>query len=125
MSLASRSRAFCFTWNNYPDDHQDILDGLTPRYCLYGYEWAPDTGTPHLQGYLHFDNARTKRAVIGRLPGVHIEIPRGSFAANRRYCTKDGEYLEFGTPPASPTEIGEAEKERWLSFWELAKQGYV
>jgi len=121
----TRSRAFCFTWNNYPDEHQDLLDELAYRYVVFGYEWAPATGTPHLQGYLYFDNARSHRSMCRALPGVHLTVARGSYLDNYKYCTKDGDFVHFGTPPQCPQEIGEAEKERWLSFWELAKNGLV
>jgi len=121
----SRSRSFCFTWNNYPDEHQDRLDTLGFRYTCYGYEWAPATGTPHLQGYLYFENARTHRSIVRALPGVHVTIARGSFPDNRKYCSKDGEFVEFGDPPQCPKEIGEAEKERFLTAWELAKRGFL
>lgn len=119
----ARSRSFCFTWPNYPDDHQDILDTLSPRYQLYGYEIAPTTGTLHLQGFLYFENARSRSSVRTRLRGVHVEIAKGSYAANRTYCIKDGDYLEFGEPPATPAEIGQAEQARWVTAWDLAKSG--
>jgi len=120
-----KSRAFCFTWNNYPDNHQDVLDGFTYRYVCYGYEWAPTTGTPHLQGYLYFDNARSLEAIRRGLPGVHLTVARGSHLENRTYCSKDGEFVEFGTPPQCPQEIGQAEKDRWTTAWDLAKAGLI
>lgn len=119
----SRGRAFCFTWPNYPDEHQDILDRTSFRYLLYGYEWAPTTGTPHLQGYIYFANARSVAAVRRSLPGLHIELARGDYASNRTYCCKGGEYLEFGDPPQTPQEIGQAEIDRYQTAWELAKAG--
>lgn len=118
-----RSRAFSTTWNNYPDDHQDRLDALEPRYVCYGYEWAPHTGTPHLQGYLYFDNARSLRSIRQQLPGVHVVVSKGTPAENIAYCSKDGEFVEFGTRPQTPQEIGEAEADRYERAWDAARRG--
>lgn len=118
-----RSRSFPFTWNNFPDDHQDRLDALQPRYVCYGYEWAPTTGTPHLQGYLYFDNARALSALRRALPGVHIEIARGTPAEAIAYCNKGGEFIEFGTPPATPAEVGAGNAERYKAAYDLAVAG--
>jgi len=118
-----RSRAFQFTWSNYPDSHQDRLDALDPRYVCYGYEWAPTTGTPHLQGYLYFDHQRRLAAVRRHLQGVHVECAQGTYTENRIYCSKDGEFVEFGVPPQTPQEIGQAEKDRYEEAWRLAQRG--
>lgn len=118
-----RSRAFTFTWNNYPDEHQDCLDALVPRYVCYGYEWAPHTGTPHLQGYLYFDNARTLRSVRQQLPGLHVVVSKGTPAENITYCSKEGEFVEFGTRPQTPQEIGQAEADRYEVAWNAARRG--
>lgn len=120
---STRARAFQFTWNNYSDDHQDRLDEMQPRYVCYGYEWAPVTGTPHLQGYIYFDNARTHRSVCRQLQGVHVEVAKGTFPQNRTYCSKGGEFVEFGDPPKTPQEIGQAEANRYEVAWDSARRG--
>lgn len=119
-----RSRSFVFTWPNYPDDHQDRLDERQPRYVCYGYEIAPTTGTLHLQGYIYFENARTLRALRRALPGVHIEVARGTPEQAITYCKKEGDFLEFGDPPQTPAEIGETTVERYRVAYELAKEGF-
>jgi len=121
--MQSRARAFCATWNNYPDNHQDRFDALNARYVCYGYEWAPGTGTPHLQCYIYFDNARSHRSMCSSLPGVHITIARGSFEQNKAYCSKDGDFIEFGTPPQAPEKNGSDERERYEAAWDSAKRG--
>ena len=72
------------------------------RYLVYQLERG-DGGTPHLQGYVYYDTAKSLRSVKERFPRAHLEKARGSPADNRRYCTKsdtrvDGPW-EFGQLP--------------------------
>lgn len=107
----SKSRAFVFTFNNYTDDHCVRLrsEALTVcNYLCFGREVAPTTGTPHLQGYVRFDNPRRPASVAGLLNSLcnladgqsfHIETARGTFDQCRDYCKKDGSFEEYGTAP--------------------------
>jgi len=54
--LKLKSRDWCFTLNNYKAIDEAILRQLDSKYLIYGYETAPETGTPHLQGYVYFEN---------------------------------------------------------------------
>lgn len=101
----SRTKAWCFTLNNYSEDeYRKIIEyGSSPavEYLVVGRE-VGDGGTPHLQGYVVL-------AVRTRMPGVkaaignraHFEAARGSPSSNRVYCTKDGSFQECGTLPAA------------------------
>jgi hypothetical protein len=60
----SRHRNFCFTYNNYPDTK--LVDEIDCRYIAYSKEVGA-SGTPHLQGYICFTNAKSKSAVIAML----------------------------------------------------------
>lgn len=94
-----RVRRWCFTWNfPSPDDVQDVApDGIS--YYVIGMEVAPETGRPHLQGYVEWKNGKSLGACVASLgmPGVHVEVANGSPQQNRTYCTKDGDYVESGT----------------------------
>ncbi len=102
---ASRARAYCFTWNNPPDTCdatcQSWFDEGIASYCCYQAE-VGESGTPHLQGYIEFENARTlggiKRAL--GVVSLHLEQRRGTQAQAIDYCKKAGgeRYTEFGTP---------------------------
>lgn len=100
----SRAKHWTFTLNNYTDDECASLRALgnNVEYLVFGRETAPDTGTPHLQGYVAFRAAlrfTTARARIS--PRAHLEVARspGSVAAD--YCKKDGDFEEFGDTPTA------------------------
>lgn len=117
----SRHRNFCFTFNNYPNT--TLVDTIACKYIAYSKEVAPQTGTPHLQGYISFYNPKAKTAVVGLMPGCHISVMRGSFLQNEAYCSKAGELIKRGEEPTSNEQNGLVEKERWKKTYELAKLG--
>lgn len=126
-----RSRNFIFTWNNYPDDYSTVLDTLDVRYIVAGEETAPTTGTPHLQGFLVFRNARALDSVRRTLHGCHVEVARGSARQNYAYCTKTRPEDESPNPnvysrgdiPMDAADKGDAERARWASTLSAAKEG--
>lgn len=94
-------RRFCFTWNNWPSDADVRLRRLAAdprvRYLIFGREVAPETGTPHLQGFVIYTGPTTFHAVKGDVDrSIHVEAARASSIVNRDYCMKDGNYEEFG-----------------------------
>ena len=92
---------FCFTLNNYTSSHcVDIIDACKQRrfgitYVVFGFEEAPTTGTPHLQGYF-----QSKSKNMERLSTVfHCKVTRQIATADkaRNYCMKDSDCCEEGT----------------------------
>jgi len=101
MDHASKFRGWCFTLNNYNDADQEQLNTVIrtlARYVIYGREVGQD-GTPHLQGYVYFHNARQRKAVSRLLPRAHLAPANGTAAQNKKYCTKDGDFTEYGDIP--------------------------
>lgn len=106
MSDNKRYRNWCFTYNNYPTPpfsmamEENTVEQLFGKfkYIVIGFE-VGDSGTPHLQGYVDWVNARTlgglKRICGGR---IHWEPRQGTWDQAVQYCMKDGQYIEFGTP---------------------------
>lgn len=101
----ARSRGYCFTINNWDDDDlTDLLlltdiDWLT--YLIIGFEVAA-TGTNHLQGYMHFTDAKSFNQIKRMFPKAHLEIPKAkgeSYSRRWKYCMKEGDYWEYGVPP--------------------------
>ncbi len=89
-SKMSRSRAWCFTLNNYTDAIVESTKAIECEYIIFGKEVAPTTGTPHLQGYVYFANPRMMSGVKKLLPGAHLETAKGNEEQNFKYCSKDG-----------------------------------
>lgn len=100
--MNTRVRNYCFTWNNHPprDDVIKCFEPLDPQYVVFGYEVAPTTGTPHIQGYIEFKKAMTLNVLVRERPGIHWEPRMGTAYQASFYCKKGGKYEEFGTPKA-------------------------
>lgn len=97
--MSDRKPAYVFTCNNYTEeDVEKIREALKNQasYGIFGYETAPTTGTPHLQGYVRWKNAKTKSATIKQLGRCHIEVAIADALKNREYCSKGGNFEEFG-----------------------------
>mgnify|MGYP002259882945 CR=1 FL=1 len=98
-------RAFCFTLNNPKAGDLDAIKAL-PRvkYGIIGNE-VGESETPHLQGYLYFSSPRTVSGVIKLLKktckkAAHVEAARGSPKANKAYCSKGDDFVEWGEFPS-------------------------
>ena len=115
-----RSRSWIFTINN--PTQEPTLESSGAAYITYGREVGAN-GTPHLQGFVQFTNAKTRNAVRTKLAGAHLEIRRGTITQAIEYCHKDGDTYEEGIRPLDPVEKGNAEKVRWEHAREMAKTG--
>ena len=82
--------------NNYSEVEFELLLKVQSKYLVVGKE-VGESGTPHLQGYVEFENARTLGGVK-KLIGdrAHLEIRRGSAKQASEYCKKDGDFIEIG-----------------------------
>lgn len=92
-----------FTWNNYTDK-------LAPQawpdvvQLVYQCEIAPDTGTPHLQGYVRFDKNKRMSALKKLSPAIHWEKRYGTHVQAYEYCSK--EETRDPAPDSGPWFIG-------------------
>ena len=108
---ASKHRNFVLTWNNpgSADEFQQMLKGLSPTFFVFQLETG-EQGTPHFQGCVCFKNPRAFRAVTRGLPGVHVDVMRGTVAQAVAYCTKEetrtGDIVTFGTQPLNGGNAG-------------------
>ncbi|AMH87740.1 replication-associated protein [Pacific flying fox faeces associated circular DNA virus-4] len=121
--LTQRSRNFCFTLNNYTESDTEAVKAIDCKYMVVGFE-VGEKGTPHHQGYIRFENARSLGATIKQLPGKpHVEVAKGNASQNIAYCTKSGVFFEKGTRPIDSETCGRNEKRRWTDARAAAKEG--
>lgn len=122
----SKHYDYCFTINNPTLADIEKLPH-DARYLVYGSELAPETGTPHLQGYVYFHNPRSIKAVQDQFHPHHIEprFANSSPEAASNYCKKDGDYQEFGHLPVSQRTKGQLSREMHEEAWQLAVQGQI
>lgn len=97
------SHNWCYTANNYSLTLLGQLYGLYENeYCTYhvmGFELAPETGTPHIQGYFNTKSSKTFKVLHNKFPSIHLEMMRGTPQEASIYCKKGGDYIEQGILP--------------------------
>lgn len=98
------AKNWCFTLNNYAQEDVARLSGLVEEidacvYLVFGRELAPQTQTPHLQGFVSFSSRLSGPTVRAYFPRCHVEVARGTPLQASEYCKKDGDYEEFGVLP--------------------------
>jgi hypothetical protein len=80
--------------NNYTPADEAALKALPFKYIVYGREIG-DLGTPHLQGYVQF-KMKFRRTALVKLLACHWEPAKADDSLNRKYCTKQGDFVELG-----------------------------
>lgn len=113
----SKVRNYTFTVNN--PDWQELFDYAMfaedyANYMIVGFEEAPDTGTPHFQGYVNLKQPHTFSFMKKRMPTAHIEATEGTSDQNITYCSKGGDFWEYGERP-------QAGRARWDKIVEVMK----
>lgn len=90
----SASKRWCFTYNNYTEEHLvEIVEILTKNCFKYiiGKE-VGEKGTPHLQGYITKSSAFRPFTLFKKF-NCHWEKCKGSEEENIAYCSKEGNFL--------------------------------
>ena len=101
--MTRSAKNYCFTLNNYTQAELDHLRSLFLtnefKYIILGRETG-ETGTAHIQGYISCTKRRTFNWIKTQVgTRCHVEIAKGSASSNQEYCSKDGDYEEFGELP--------------------------
>lgn len=98
-----RSKKWCFTWNNYPNDWSSKLAQLIAikelqiKFLIAEQETGEE-GTPHIQGYLR-SNARIYYRTLRSKIDCYWTEAKGSEEQNINYCTKENNNVfKWGTP---------------------------
>lgn len=95
--MVRRSRAWCYTLNNYTEEEEKYLREVDAQYHVFGKE-VGEQGTPHLQGFIYFKGQKSLSAVSKIVKRAHLEAARNN-QASIEYCKKDGRVYEKGDPP--------------------------
>jgi len=126
-----KARHCCFTINNYSEATtkmlKDYAEGGKCSYMVIGFEEAPTTGTPHIQGYVQW-KAPTRYASLRKEWTAHFEVARGTGLQASNYCKKGENFLEFGqlrdtTGADRGSEGGEMERARWAGIRDRVAAG--
>jgi len=85
---------WCFTMFNYNDDHIKTFINLCVEQnlnYLFEKEICPDTGNPHLQGYIYTEIDKFRPFTIFKkdLEWISWRSCSGTHKSNVNYCTKD------------------------------------
>lgn len=97
-----RKRDFCFTNFDMEFDYDMYFKSVRPEYLMVGKETCPTTGKMHGQGYVYFRNARAckMKTLADELGGkCHVEPCKGNVKHNTDYCSKEGDFREWGQRP--------------------------
>jgi hypothetical protein len=119
-----RTNRVCFTLNNPDQEEIDQIqkwfeeDNNGLKFGICGQEIG-ESGTPHLQGFLHSKEDRKKCGINfwkNLLPGgkrAHFEGAKGSDEDNEKYCSKEGVFITCGQAEQHSSE--------WAKVFETAK----
>nr|UOF82344.1 rep protein [Cressdnaviricota sp.] len=116
-----RYRAWCFTVNNYSEDEYKQIQSIECRYLIIGKEVGLQ-GTPHLQGYIYFNNGKTRGSVSTLIPRAHLEQRLGTHQQAAEYCKKEGSFWEKGEEPMAAEDARKKGGEKSKIVWDLILQ---
>ena len=92
LSPSQQRQRWVFTLNNFDRNfnYKNYLRdaNFKIKRAVWGYERAPQNGTPHLQGYAEFERSVRLGFVRRILAAAHWEGAIGSAQENYLYCTK-------------------------------------
>ncbi len=98
------AKNWCFTWNNYPENWEELCVPMFQKSTI-GYIIGKEvgkSGTPHLQGYTQ-NEGKIRPMTEYKLPKeIHWEAAKGNKAANILYCSKEEDYISWGTCKKTP-----------------------
>lgn len=110
----ARNRNWTLTLNNPTDDERALLMAIPPGLVKYliATDEVGESGTPHIQAYVSFHNAKTLTAVKKLLGSDrwHLERRRGSHYEAAAYCWKENEpFFEIGDRPVDEAPLNQWE----------------
>jgi len=96
--------AKCWTITHYDmETPRPLIPECDVKYLIEGSEICPTTGRPHIQGYVWLKKELRPPAIVKLYPHIsHFEKAKGTPWQNFTYCSKDKDFVEYGTRPKEP-----------------------
>jgi len=106
MSSPTPAKNWCFTLHNETKlwmQGDECVPPMDVGFVVYGREACPTSGRIHLQGYLQLKTKKRFAQVqhmlnTGSDTACHVEKAKGNYTQNYKYCTKEGDFTEWGEP---------------------------
>lgn len=96
----SAAKMWCFTLNNYTNDELNCIVTMFKNGSngsnkfIIGHEIG-ESGTPHLQGYVNFNEKQRFSAITKINPRISWHKCKGTEQENITYCSKDKKYTIY------------------------------
>lgn len=104
-----------FCWTYYGEDVEDNLPCIPDEDCVYriqGKETCPETGRRHLQCFAHLRKRVRWQTLHNKYPTLrNLKICKGTPYQNFEYCSKDGDFKEFGVRPKGTKQSKDDEQQ--------------
>lgn len=88
-----RYRNWVFTWYKHTDEESSILQYFQEiselRYVILQKEECPSTQRLHWQGYMEFKQPKYMTTLKKLLPGIHLEMRKGTQVEAIKYASKE------------------------------------
>lgn len=99
--IEARYRRWSFTsykLENFEKNWEEFYMNKAFKYLIMGYERGAREHREHLQCYIEFYSKKTMDQVkeLWGEPSLHCEPSKGTAEQNKEYCSKDGNWKEFG-----------------------------
>lgn len=126
--LNERAKRWVFTYNNYdPKEIEEqilqLFQALNIKYIVYGKEKG-ENGTPHIQGYFRLNQIKYRSQIKPIMNECfrdypYLAVARGTEVDNFKYCTKEGNWKEYGekTAEAERTVTKEEHIKKIMHDW--------
>lgn len=103
--MTRTNRHYCFTYWKLPENIKNYCEKISKieyfRYIIAQLEISPTTKQTHIQGYIEFDRKTAIKKIQNVMPGIHVELRKGTREQAKAYCLKEesaiaGTLIEMG-----------------------------
>lgn len=119
-----RARRYCFTsFRGLSAVSATLAELGFVRGAIYQEEECPTSARRHIQGYIECLRPVALATVRSGMAGDHVEVCRGSQAANVAYCTKPDSRVSGSEPSTFGTLSGQGSRTDLSSVCGLVEEG--